>query len=140
MVANSSDVPLNRARTRQIVSALSTPTAGSTTPGFERCNSGKLKNRLGTRRRHAQPSTRFASPDLVKVLDLPIKKRQWSFELLSRFLRWPNQESPSRIVSTRAAALRSNPPHETDRNLSARASRRRFSPSVLLCALASARL
>src|SRR6185369_3802925 len=44
MGANSSDVPLKRARTRRMISALSTRTSGSLMPGFEMCSSGKLTN------------------------------------------------------------------------------------------------
>src|SRR5580765_343821 len=40
MAANSSSVPLKTARTRRIVSALSTRTEGSSTPGLDRYSSG----------------------------------------------------------------------------------------------------
>src|SRR3954453_1856405 len=43
MTANSASLPVKRARTRPMTSALSSAVAGSATPGFDRYSSGKLK-------------------------------------------------------------------------------------------------
>src|SRR6478609_6490645 len=63
MTANSASLPLKRARTRRMTSALSTAVAGSATPGFDRYSSGKLKDSYRDpegEREHSRYHTRVA--------------------------------------------------------------------------------
>src|SRR5579871_4989763 len=70
---NSASFPLKRARTRRMISALSTRVAGSATPGFDRCNSGKLKNSF---RRAWERELRYHTPHWVRDGNTGFRERR----------------------------------------------------------------
>src|SRR5438045_505571 len=64
MGTNSASVPLKRARTRPMISALSTRVEGSATPGFDKCSSGKLKS---SSRRTSERNLRYHTRRSVRA-------------------------------------------------------------------------